>query len=173
MPKKVIDNIVSPYLSKFLHPPTLKILVRRAIKQIPPVKYDSVAFRGMSGAMIAPLLATKLNKNLIMVRKETEISHSCHLVEGFQKSKSYIIVDDFIESGKTVFDIYFKVQKFAPTAKFQGVLVVADGSMRRTAEFIPFGSMKECYSKAWRVSNRKYIKTPINKQSKKKKIYKS
>jgi hypothetical protein len=64
--------------------------------------FDAIAFRGMSGALIGPVLADRLDKKLIMVRKPTDgESHSRMTVEG-EKADRYIIVDDFVSSGSTV-----------------------------------------------------------------------
>lgn len=48
-------------------------------------------------------LAVMLNKPLIHVRKSK--GHSKRMVEGYYGAKTYVIVDDFIESGKTLREI--------------------------------------------------------------------
>jgi len=72
-------------------------------------EFDAIAFRGMSGAMVAPILAHLLGKTLIMVRKG-ENCHSCHGVEGDAGADSYIIVDDFLSTGDTIEQIVTAVQ---------------------------------------------------------------
>jgi len=86
-------------------------------------EFDSIAFRSMSGALLAPPVAAILGKSLIMVRKE-ENSHSSHKVEGDIFAKTYIIVDDFTSSGKTARTIVEEIKIFAPQAKCLGLLAV-------------------------------------------------
>lgn len=83
--------------------------------------FDTIAFRGMSGALIAPILALRLNKSLIMVRKPNDNTHSELLVEGDKAAKRYIIVDDFQSSGATASTIKFHIERFAPQAECLGV----------------------------------------------------
>lgn len=71
-------------------------------------EFDALAFCGMSGAIITPMLAAMLGCGLIMVRKGFEKgafckpdSHSFDFVEGAEDAEAYIIVDDFISSGRT------------------------------------------------------------------------
>jgi adenine/guanine phosphoribosyltransferase-like PRPP-binding protein len=64
------------------------------------VEFDSIAFCGTSGSLVAPFIAKELHKTLILVRKEQH--HSSLNVEGNLESKSFIIIDDLIESGKTM-----------------------------------------------------------------------
>lgn len=69
------------------------------------IKFDSIAFTGMSGALIAPLVAYKLKKNLVMVRKPSDKNHSSMTVEAENVGKRYIIIDDLIFSGKTIINL--------------------------------------------------------------------
>jgi hypothetical protein len=68
-----------------------------------PSHFDAIAFRGLSGAIIAPAVAYRLGVPLLPIRKpEDENSHSDHVVEWGDKHPSYIILDDFISQGKTL-----------------------------------------------------------------------
>jgi hypothetical protein len=66
------------------------------------IDFDTIAFRGTSGALIAPAVAAKLRKNILMVRKQGDGSHSGCPLEGNGDIERYIIVDDFIATGATV-----------------------------------------------------------------------
>jgi adenine/guanine phosphoribosyltransferase-like PRPP-binding protein len=107
------------YLEDVIRTERLRRTVKRAVKILSRYSFDSIAFQGMSGALIAPVLAIALNKTMIMVRKER--SHSCRFVEGDCGTRTYIIVDDFIESGKTIKNIYKRVSNFATQARCIGV----------------------------------------------------
>jgi adenine/guanine phosphoribosyltransferase-like PRPP-binding protein len=69
------------------------------------VSFDTIAFSGVSGALIAPLIADRLGKHLTVIRKrpEQERAHSSRPCEGWcDPQAKYIIVDDFLDTGATV-----------------------------------------------------------------------
>jgi hypoxanthine phosphoribosyltransferase len=73
-------------------------------------KHYAIAFRGMSGAMIAPILCRDLKKSPILIRKES--SHSSYTVEHWlQKSTEYIIIDDFVNTGETIKTIIREIKE--------------------------------------------------------------
>lgn len=65
--------------------------------------FDAIAVRGVSGLLLGTAIADKFNKNLIVVRTH-QAGHSGNMVEG-PKDGRYIIVDDLISTGKTVWII--------------------------------------------------------------------
>ncbi len=74
-------------------------------------QFDAIAFCGMSGALVAPSVADALDKHLIMVRKADDGSrHSSLPVEGILEGR-YLILDDFISSGRTVKFIMAQIAK--------------------------------------------------------------
>lgn len=92
------------YLSEALGINERKETVRKLCKCIKEsdLEFDSIAFTGMSGALIAPLVCEKLGKNLIMVRKESDKNHSDMLIEAEKVGEKYIIIDDLVFSGETL-----------------------------------------------------------------------
>lgn len=76
-------------------------------------EFDAVAFMGSSGAALAFHLAAKYKIPLIYVRKSGEKSHG-HAIESNSKKavKRYLIVDDFVDSGKTIRTIVKKINKW-------------------------------------------------------------
>jgi len=118
----------SPYMKKSIRTKELKSCIRLAIRALKHWKFDTIAFRGISGALLSAPIALALNKNMIIVRKPSDSSHSVtqyhHKVEGNANARSYIIVDDFVSSGTTMETIQEEVKKFAPKAKFIGLLEV-------------------------------------------------
>ena len=115
-PKTVYDT--GGYLRPYITPDGGKRYIKRAILALKKYskKYDTIAFRGMSGALFAPELSRKLNKHLILVRKSCKNNHAGQLVEGHQSCKRYIIVDDFIHTGATRDAIIDGIKGFAPSA---------------------------------------------------------
>lgn len=77
--------------------------------------------RGLSGASMGAVVANRLRKALILVRKPNDGSHAWDKVEGFFyhgfenqiKTSTFIIIDDLIESGKTITAILSELQKRA------------------------------------------------------------
>ena len=112
------------YLNKLI--PTDKLaktarLAKIALKQF---DYDAIACRGVSGLLIAPIMAVRLKKSLLVVRKPHENNHSSQMVEGDAAAKRYIILDDFTCSGETAKAIKRAIDEFAPEAVCLGVLEV-------------------------------------------------
>jgi len=93
------------YLKNVFDIASRKKIIRYAVAQLREVRetvpFDAIAFRGLSGAILAPAIADKLGVGIIAIRKPTEQSHSFQKVEGYRNCK-YIIVDDLISSGATI-----------------------------------------------------------------------
>jgi hypothetical protein len=94
----------APHLEPALDPTRLRKALAVSVKFLKTKDFDAIAFRGLSGSLVAPILALRLKKTLLAVRKG-EDSHSRQMVEGDFAAKRYIIVDDFIASGSTVYNI--------------------------------------------------------------------
>lgn len=127
------DYFGSYHTSKFLHPRSLEQFVKIALKVMRSKKfkkmypeYDTLAFSGYSGALIAPILALAMGKDMALVRKKGDVRASSYDVEGYKNIKKYIIVDDFVCSGDTAARIIKGVKQFAPDAKCLGVLSVQE-----------------------------------------------
>lgn len=104
-------EIHSDYLSGLGHPEPLKCLldhIEKKLKRRKVVdKFDTIIYTGLSGAVVAIPLAQRLGKTLCCVRKEK--SHSSHQLEGILGKKS-LVIDDFVESGKTLEYIFNKTK---------------------------------------------------------------
>ena len=122
-------------MSRYIHEDYMKTAVRinllkkriemaMQILKKKKVCFDTIAFRGMSGAILGTSLALLLNKQIIMVRKSKQNTHSDYLVEGFRQSKKFLIVDDFVSSGNTAREIIRRVKQISPTAVCAGILEV-------------------------------------------------
>lgn len=92
----------SGHLLNVLDPEQIPTTVRNVLRTIrqSKIEFDSIAFSGMSGALIAPIIALRLKKGMLVVRKESDESHG-QPVEGCH-GDSYIILDDFVGMGSTV-----------------------------------------------------------------------
>ena len=63
--------------------------------------FDGFAVMGISGAIMGALIARKMNKKLVVVRKENDGSHSDYKVENIEAGDKLIFLDDLVASGKT------------------------------------------------------------------------
>jgi orotate phosphoribosyltransferase len=116
--------IRSDYLKHLVDVARLPETVTKLVKLIKDseVEFDAIAFRGMSGALIAPIIAMKLKKNMLMVRKD-DGNHFGSNLEGVESSERYIIIDDLICSGNTLRIIREEVTKRIATAQCVGVFL--------------------------------------------------
>lgn len=101
--------------------------IARARTLLHDIDFDSIAFCGISGALFGPTLAHAMGKEIILVRKKDDTSHSNYTVEGFRDSQRYIFVDDIIDYGRTFRHTVNGVKRFAPNAKLIGVYLYGDG----------------------------------------------
>lgn len=116
-------SIQSHYLKPVLTPDSLKETIKRICDRLKEhkKKFDTIVFRGMSGALVAPMVAAKLNKQMLMIRKK-DGSHSIYSIEGNVGLKNYIIVDDLVCTGDTVNQMVSSINKEVSTeAKFVGI----------------------------------------------------
>ena len=112
------------HLAKVLQRSLTRDVLLRCVNQLRDQEDDSLAFCGMSGALVAPILANMICKELIMVRiPGTPRCHSRLPVEGYSGSKRYVLVDDLISGGRTCARIINGVRLFAPKAELIGVLL--------------------------------------------------
>jgi|GEM_PF-3535441 len=116
-------NYQSSYLNYALETHRMKQTIRLAEDALRGIHdhFQAFAFRGLSGALIAPLLAVHFDKTLIAVRKK-ERCHGSSLVLGDRAAKSYLIVDDQISSGTTIRWIHKYIKEWAPEMTCFGFL---------------------------------------------------
>jgi adenine/guanine phosphoribosyltransferase-like PRPP-binding protein len=93
----------SLYLDRVVSPKRRVDTVAKALVTLRPLaeQFDSIVVSGVSGLTMGAILAHELGKNLVIVRKDGEKSHSSYAVEG-DPGYHYLIVDDLICSGETL-----------------------------------------------------------------------
>lgn len=84
------------------------------------IYFDSIACCGISGLLVAPIVAENIKKNLVIVRKKNDKRYSPFQYEGVVPN-NYIIIDDLICSGKTVKHILDTISEDCPNAKCVGI----------------------------------------------------
>lgn len=76
-------------------------IVREAKLRLKGVQFDTFVATGLSGAVIAPVLARAMRKKFLVLRKPDDLStHSSSRAVG-RLGRRWIFVDDFVSSGTT------------------------------------------------------------------------
>jgi hypothetical protein len=132
-----LDIQCATHLSTALTPAKLRKAVASTIKFLKKKEFDAIAFRGLSGQLFAPIVALRLRKTLLAVRKG-EDTHSTQMVEGDFGARNYIIIDDFITGGNTVNQIIKEIHTIKPTMKCVGYF-----GYNRAWEDITFAGWRE------------------------------
>lgn len=142
-----IRSYTSPHMVFTLDVCKLRKNVYKIVNLLRGKEFDAIAFRGMSGATIAPSVALALNKSLIMVRKPKDGSHSDMRVEGDRTARTYVIIDDFQSTGETVRAIVEDVHNWSPDMLCIGAAFVASckdmfSGLKEKVEFKPFEDLE-------------------------------
>lgn len=66
------------------------------------LQFDTIAFRGMSGALVGSIISHEMGIPFAVIRKEKDSTHSESAIDGPLEIGNYIIIDDFISSGTTI-----------------------------------------------------------------------
>lgn len=111
------------HLKEFIQPREAKKIVAKCVRLLKNsgLEFTTIAFRGLSGALIAPAIALAMDKTLLAVRKQ-KTDHGSYPVEGDRNANGYVIVDDFIATGNTVDTIMEKIAEHIPHAKCVAIL---------------------------------------------------
>lgn len=139
--KVVRHKIRTDYLGRVYGKKFLKLVPKAAAKLKEFRKknpFDAIAFTGSSGAALAFPLSYLLKVPLIHVRKKDKNHYYGGLIEGTVSSRRYIIVDDFIESGRTVHKIINTIKKvYTHPAEVVGICLYDSRSYRSSFDGIP------------------------------------
>lgn len=151
--------VASSYLEPFLNPASLAKIARASAEKLQAFRFEAIAFRGVSGALIAPVLSIMMGKKLVCVRKPDERSHSDYPVEGaIADLGSYVIVDDFMASGETARHIIKAIYeqepharciglfeaRYAKTSQFNILRSLSDIGWQYPAEGLPEQEQQQC-----------------------------
>src|SRR4051812_35560320 len=95
---------MSSYLKQYLETGNRKEVVNRAFNALRrnQVEFDTIAVTGVSGLIIGAPLANLLEKDLLVIRKSIDGTHSSELVEGWGRNQKILLVDDMVAEGHTL-----------------------------------------------------------------------
>ena len=131
-------HLSSSYMSKVYNTKKFASLAKRVAKHMvklrSTLKFDAIAFTGSSGAALAYPVSVITGIPLVHVRKR-ENSHGSE-IEGDGELKSYIILDDFIDSGATIKRIHGKIISYShinaeDAATCVGIALYNEGNMKK------------------------------------------
>jgi orotate phosphoribosyltransferase len=89
------------YLTKPIEKPG--DLIHDAVKKLYGVEFDGFVGTGVSGAMGASLLAHAMSKKVVIIRKDSDNSHSATKLEGnLPNHGKWLFVDDLVDTGTTL-----------------------------------------------------------------------
>lgn len=124
-------KILTDYLESALDPLKRKAKIKKMVALARNVRFNIIAFRGNSGALLAPTLADACNKNLLMIR--TRKGHSRLTIEGAVPKRAcfYIIVDDLIDTGETIEIILRAVKRHDERMTCAGIFLYASRNRKK------------------------------------------
>lgn len=136
--KKIRHVIRTDYLDRVYSKKYLT-LIPRVLKKAQQIRaktpFDAIAFTGSSGAAVAYPLSFLLKVPLIHIRKKDGNHYGGGKIEGTISSQRYLIVDDFINTGKTIKRIEQTIrEELGKSAKPVAILTYAS-STRSSSQF--------------------------------------
>lgn len=100
-------------------------VIETAKRNLAKVDFDTMVGTGFSGSIVIPALALAMNKQFVLIRKETDDSHHGKGRMLGDLGKRWIFVDDFVSSGKTRERVIKKVAEALDDAlELQGCTMV-------------------------------------------------
>jgi hypothetical protein len=99
--RRRIMKLPELYFSDALIPKNRKKMVKLIVKFLKGVDFDTIVCTGVSGLVIAPIIAHLMGKCIFVIRKEGEGCHSSAGYSGIMGSR-FIILDDLVDSGQTL-----------------------------------------------------------------------
>jgi adenine/guanine phosphoribosyltransferase-like PRPP-binding protein len=106
----------------------------KALLKKKKLDFDTIGVRGHSGMLIGAPLAMQLKKDLLIVRKKGEKSHSSNSVTGWGRDQKILLVDDFICTGATLKAMHKEIKANCDSPTILGILLYASG--RRETEWL-------------------------------------
>ncbi len=110
------------YLRFVVNPELRKSAVQRTLRAIRKERFDTIAVRGVSGLTVGAIIAHRRKVGLAVIRKASDLTtHSPHDIETPLNVSRYIIVDDNVSSGQTIYTIVQAMTRRHPESKCIGV----------------------------------------------------
>lgn len=91
----------------------LQEVIEEAKGKLADVEFDTLVGTGFSGGVVIPALALAMGKKFVLIRKETDDSHHGKGRLLGELGEKWVLVDDFVSSGKTRRRILSKIEEAA------------------------------------------------------------
>lgn len=121
------EGVKTSYLHRVYHVPSFIKTFDSALKVAKQLAhshpFDAIAFTGTSGAAYAYPLSYHLQIPLLCIRKSETNNHYGQLLEGAVEAKRYLIVDDWVATGKTINRIVSTIRSSNYSAEFAAALL--------------------------------------------------
>lgn len=88
------------YLDCCFNPKKQSKAIKRIKEQLKDIDFDAFIVTGMSGVIMGSVVARSMKKQLTVVRKSSDGTHSNYPVENFIDGK-YVFLDDLVATGST------------------------------------------------------------------------
>jgi adenine/guanine phosphoribosyltransferase-like PRPP-binding protein len=138
--------ISTGYLSAILEPDTFNKTIEKAIEVLSKKRFKTLIVRGLSGVIIGTVVAHRLGKELVIVRKPTERSHGSGLETTnalMANLGACVFFDDFIESGATLKATLAGLREYNRKFNLAGIYLYA---RRISDKYIPKSQFKNEYT---------------------------
>lgn len=89
----------------------LEEVIETAKKRLANVDFDTLVGTGFSGGIVIPTLALQMGKKFVLIRKETDDSHHGKGRLLGEMGQKWVLVDDFVSSGKTRRRVISKIEE--------------------------------------------------------------
>ena len=89
----------------------LEEVIETAKKRLANVDFDTLVGTGFSGGIVIPTLALQMGKKFVLIRKETDDSHHGKGRLLGELGQKWVLVDDFVSSGKTRRRVISKIEE--------------------------------------------------------------
>lgn len=126
--RQMVDSSLpgrSNYISGNLLEGTNGFLVN-AREILADVDFDTFVVTGMSGAMAGTLLSHRLNKNLLVLRKNDDSTHHDTADYFGRLGKKWVFLDDLVSTGDTFRQVYNRMEKMTRQLVTYDTLYVSD-----------------------------------------------
>lgn len=88
-------------------------VVRKVRESLRAVPFDAFVCRGVSGLTMGSILAHSMRKDLVVIRKSEDDSHSDYEIEYGGDGRRLVILDDLISSGDTLEAVVGRLRNFS------------------------------------------------------------
>lgn len=111
-------------------------LVSHARRALYHVNYDTMVGTGLSGSLVVPILARRLRKHWMIVRKPDDKStHSSMLGEG-KLGERWLFVDDFVASGETRVRTLQTIEEIVKRARRKAITLDGCAALNMNTRFV-------------------------------------